>query len=162
MPKNPAFVAALHHRMMDLVCVLMLSGLLHLLGTQHPQLDGISGWTMLLAFLLMLAAAVAGKYTGCALAMRSIGFSWRESWAVGGLMNARGLMILIFINVGLAERIISRDVFSPAGAGRRGDDRHGPAALPVGHPEASERQLIAAAADPSDTLGTSVGASVRG
>ncbi|GAA2202854.1 cation:proton antiporter [Streptomyces bangladeshensis] len=161
MPKNPAFVAALHHRMMDLVCVLMLPAFFTFSGL-NTQLDGIAGWTMLLAFLLMLAAAVAGKYTGCALAMRSIGFSWRESWAVGGLMNARGLMILIFINVGLAERIISRDVFSllvlvaVVTTGM---------ALPLFRwaiPEASERQLIAAAADPSDTLGTSVGASVRG
>lgn len=44
--------------------------------------------------------------------MRALGFSTRESYAVGGLMNARGLMILIFINIGLAQGIITREVFS--------------------------------------------------
>ncbi|MBV7698123.1 hypothetical protein KWI83_21515 [Streptomyces sp. TRM70350] len=44
--------------------------------------------------------------------MKAAGFSWRESYAVGGLMNARGLMILIFINIGLAQGMITQDVFS--------------------------------------------------
>ncbi|MYR24466.1 cation:proton antiporter, partial [Streptomyces sp. SID6137] len=45
-------------------------------------------------------------------AMRTVGFTWRESWAVGGLMNARGLMILIFINIGLAQGMITPQVFA--------------------------------------------------
>ncbi|MFF5532930.1 cation:proton antiporter [Streptomyces cinerochromogenes] len=160
MPKNPVFVAALHQRMMDMVCVLMLPAFFTFSGL-NTQLDGIGGWSMLIAFLLMLAAAVTGKYTGCALAMRSIGFSWRESWAVGGLMNARGLMILIFINVGLADHIISRDVFSllvlvaVVTTGM---------ALPLFRwaiPETREKQLIAAASGASDPSDASVPASAR-
>lgn len=111
MPRNPAFRAALHNRMMDVVCVLLLPIFFAFSGL-NTELGGVTGWAMIGPFLLILAAGFVGKYAGCALAMRGVGFSWRESWAVGGLMNARGLMILIFINIGLAQGMISKDVFS--------------------------------------------------
>lgn len=111
MPRNPAFRDALHGRMMDIVCVLLLPIFFAFSGL-NTQLNGIAGWAMVGPFLLILAAGFFGKYFGCALAMKTVGFSWRESYAVGGLMNARGLMILIFINIGLAQGLITREVFS--------------------------------------------------
>ncbi|RKT08291.1 transporter (CPA2 family) [Streptomyces sp. 3211.6] len=111
MPRNPAFREALHSRMMDVVCVLLLPIFFAFSGL-NTELGGIAGWSMLVPFLLILVAGFIGKYVGCAAAMRTIGFSWRESWAVGGLMNARGLMILIFINIGLAQGMITSEVFS--------------------------------------------------
>ncbi|MFI1994889.1 cation:proton antiporter [Actinoplanes sp. NPDC020271] len=111
MPRHPAFRAALHNRMMDIVSVLLLPVFFTFSGL-NTQLGGLAGWAAVLPFLLILTAGFIGKYLGCALAMRSIRFSWRESFAVGGLMNARGLMILIFINIGLAYQIITPDVFS--------------------------------------------------
>lgn len=44
--------------------------------------------------------------------MRRIGFSWKESSSIGGLMNARGLMELIVANIGLSYGIISENVYS--------------------------------------------------
>ncbi|MFC9057712.1 cation:proton antiporter [Streptomyces sp. NPDC057074] len=111
MPRNPAFREALHGRMMDLVCVLLLPIFFAFSGL-NTQLNGLAGWGMVLPFLLILVAGFSGKYFGCALAMKGVGFSWREAYAVGGLMNARGLMILIFINIGLAQGMITQDVFS--------------------------------------------------
>ncbi|CAL9494932.1 cation:proton antiporter [Streptomyces sp. Tu 3180] len=111
MPRNPAFRAALHSRMMDVVCVLLLPIFFAFSGL-NTELGGITGWAMVGPLLLILAAGFFGKYAGCALAMRGVGFSWRESWATGGLMNARGLMILIFINIGLAQGMITKEVFS--------------------------------------------------
>ena len=111
MPRNPAFREALHSRMMDIVCVLLLPIFFAFSGL-NTELGGIAGWAMIGPFRLILMAGFVGKYAGCALAMRGVGFSWRESWAVGGLMNARGLMILIFINIGLAQGMITKDVFS--------------------------------------------------
>lgn len=46
------------------------------------------------------------------LAMKTLRFSWREAFAVGGLMKARGMMIIIFINIGLAQGLITKPVFS--------------------------------------------------
>ncbi len=111
MPRNPAFREALHGRMMDVVCVLLLPIFFAFSGL-NTELGGLAGWGMMAPFLVILAAGFIGKYVGCGTVMRGVGFSWRESWAVGGLMNARGLMILIFINIGLAQGMINKDVFA--------------------------------------------------
>ncbi|UMO99966.1 cation:proton antiporter [Amycolatopsis sp. EV170708-02-1] len=111
MPRNAAFRKALQDKMMDVTCVLLLPIFFAFSGL-NTQLNGLAGWAMILPFLVILIAGFVGKYFGCALAMRSIGFSWRESYAVGGLMNARGLMILIFINIGLAQQMITQELFS--------------------------------------------------
>ena len=60
---------------------------------------------------LVLAAAIAGKTMGCGLAARSGGLSWRESGCVATLMNTRGLMELIAINVGRELGVIPDSVF---------------------------------------------------
>jgi Kef-type K+ transport system membrane component KefB len=111
MPRDAAFREALHGRMMDFVSVFLLPVFFAFSGL-NTKLNSVTGAAMLLAFGMFLAAGFIGKYVGCGLAMRTMGFSWRESWAVGGLMNARGLMILIFINIGLSQHIISQEVFS--------------------------------------------------
>ncbi|MFJ6069818.1 cation:proton antiporter [Streptomyces sp. NPDC093065] len=111
MPRGAAFREALHSRMMDFVSVFLLPIFFAFSGL-NTKLDSVTGGATLLALGTFLAAGFFGKYVGCGLATRAVGFSWRESWAVGGLMNARGLMILIFINIGLSQRIISQEVFS--------------------------------------------------
>ncbi|MET9543766.1 cation:proton antiporter [Streptomyces sp. NPDC006627] len=111
MPRDAAFREALHGRMMDFVSVFLLPIFFAFSGL-NTKLGSVTGGVMLLALGSFLAAGFIGKYVGCGLAMRAVGFSWRESWAVGGLMNARGLMILIFINIGLSQRIITQEVFS--------------------------------------------------
>ena len=52
---------------------------------------------------LALAAAVGGKFVACMLAARAHGESWKDSAAIGTLMNARGLMELILLNIGGAK-----------------------------------------------------------
>ncbi|UBU09971.1 cation:proton antiporter [Nonomuraea gerenzanensis] len=111
MPRDPAFRQALHSRMMELVSTLLLPTFFTFSGL-NTQLGGIAGGAMLGAFGLILVAGFVGKYFGCSLAMRGIGFGRRESYAVGALMNARGLMILIFINIGLAQGMITQELFA--------------------------------------------------
>ncbi|MGV9378343.1 cation:proton antiporter [Nonomuraea sp. NPDC003707] len=111
MPRDPKFREALHGRMMEIVSTLLLPTFFTFSGL-NTHLGGIAGGAMLLAFGLILLAGFAGKYFGCALAMRGMGFGWRESYAVGALMNARGLMILIFINIGLAQGMINQELFA--------------------------------------------------
>ncbi|KAF8553036.1 hypothetical protein OG21DRAFT_1313288 [Imleria badia] len=53
-----------------------------------------------------------GKFTGCTLSSRALGFSWREATAVGSLMSCKGLVELIVLNVGLSAGILTRQVFS--------------------------------------------------
>jgi Kef-type K+ transport system membrane component KefB len=60
----------------------------------------------------VLLAAVLGKGVACYLAARATGISNREALGIGTLMNARGLMELIIINIGLQKGIISEGLFA--------------------------------------------------
>lgn len=60
----------------------------------------------------VLAAAILGKGVACWLAARATGISHREALGIGTLMNARGLMELIIINIGLQKGIISEGLFA--------------------------------------------------
>jgi Kef-type K+ transport system membrane component KefB len=61
---------------------------------------------------LIVIVACAGKLGGCALAARATGFTWRDAGTLGVLMNTRGLMELIVLNIGLELGVISPAVFS--------------------------------------------------
>jgi len=63
-------------------------------------------------FLLILLVAVAGKLGGSAIAARMTGMSWREALSIGTLMNTRGLMELVILNVGLEIGVISPALFA--------------------------------------------------
>ena len=79
------------------------------LNTQIGLLD--SGYLWLMAALVFVAA-VLGKGVACWLAARATGISNREAMGIGTLMNARGLMELIIINIGLQRGIISPALFA--------------------------------------------------
>ena len=66
----------------------------------------------LLACAAVLLAAILGKGGGCWLAARVTGLPQREALGIGTLMNARGLMELIIINIGLQQGIISPALFA--------------------------------------------------
>jgi Kef-type K+ transport system membrane component KefB len=101
----------LMHRIQPLTVALLLplfftySGL----NTQIGLLD--SWWLWGMAGLVLLAA-VGGKGVACWLAARATGLGNRESLGIGTLMNARGLMELIIINIGLQRGIISPALFA--------------------------------------------------
>jgi Kef-type K+ transport system membrane component KefB len=61
---------------------------------------------------LVLLVAVAGKFGGSAGAARLLGMPWREALAVGALMNTRGLMELVILNVGLDIGVITPTLFA--------------------------------------------------
>ncbi|MFC4031822.1 cation:proton antiporter [Streptomyces polygonati] len=74
---------------------------------------GLLGDPALLAFAAgCIVCAIAGKFVACWLVARAAGQSGQVALRIGTLMNARGLMQLIAINVGLAEGIVSRSMFT--------------------------------------------------
>ena len=79
------------------------------LNTQIGLLDSAYLWGMT---GLVMIAAVGGKGVACWLAARATGLSNRESLGIGTLMNARGLMELIIINIGLQRGIITPALFA--------------------------------------------------
>ncbi|WP_424211359.1 cation:proton antiporter [Streptomyces sp. BI20] len=60
----------------------------------------------------ILAVAVLGKWGGATTAARAMGRPWRESLAIGSLMNCRGLTELVVLNVGLELGVIGPDLFT--------------------------------------------------
>ena len=61
--------------------------------------------------VLILAVAVAGKVGGTVLASRLMKQSWKNSFALGALMNTRGLMELVVLNIGYDLGVISPEIF---------------------------------------------------
>ena len=79
------------------------------LNTKISLLNSGFLWLMCLA---VLVAAILGKGVACWLAARWTGISNREALGIGTLMNARGLMELIIINIGLQRGVISEGLFA--------------------------------------------------
>jgi Kef-type K+ transport system membrane component KefB len=79
------------------------------LNTKIGLLNSSFLWLMCGAVLF---AAVVGKGVACWVAARATGIANREALGIGTLMNARGLMELIIINIGLQRGIISEGLFA--------------------------------------------------
>jgi Kef-type K+ transport system membrane component KefB len=110
MPKETAFVRALASKLSDMTVVLLLPLFFAFTGLR-TSIGLISGdlWTVCGT---VIAAAVAGKWGGSMVAARMTGMGWREATAVGVLMNTRGLMELVILNVGLDIGVISPTLFA--------------------------------------------------
>lgn len=79
------------------------------LNTRMGLVDTTSAWVIC---VIVLLAACLGKGLACWLAARLNGEDSREAMAIGVLMNARGLMELIILNIGLERGIISPTLFT--------------------------------------------------
>jgi Kef-type K+ transport system membrane component KefB len=78
------------------------------LRTQITLLNDWSGWLMCLA---IIAVAIVGKLGGSMLMARWTGMSWRDSYSIGVLMNTRGLIELVVLNIGFDLGILSARIF---------------------------------------------------
>jgi len=71
-----------------------------------------AGWSVYGDFLLIMFVAVAGKWGATMIGARSKGMAWREACQLGLMMNTRGLVELVVLNVGLDIGILSPPLFS--------------------------------------------------
>jgi Kef-type K+ transport system membrane component KefB len=78
----------------------------------NTRLDMVNTQQLFLIALAIIAAACLGKGGACWAAARLSGEDNRTALAVGTLMNARGLMELIIINIGLQKGVIQPALFS--------------------------------------------------
>jgi Kef-type K+ transport system membrane component KefB len=79
------------------------------LRTQVGLLDSLASWAVCLAIIVV---ATVGKLGGTVAAARWTGLSWRDATALGALMNTRGLMELIALNVGYDLGILTPAIFT--------------------------------------------------
>lgn len=111
MPKAHEFRSKIGVRVESFSSVLLLPLFFTFTGlrTQIGLLDGVQDW---LLCLLIIAVATVGKLGGSAVAARLTGMGWSESLQLGALMNTRGLMELIALNIGYDLGILSPRVFT--------------------------------------------------
>jgi Kef-type K+ transport system membrane component KefB len=111
MPAAGGFRDKLVVRVENLSSVLLLPVFFAFTGlrTQIGLLNDAQDW---LICLVIIGVATAGKLGGSALAARLTGMKWRESLQLGALMNTRGLMELIALNIGYDMGILSQRIFT--------------------------------------------------
>ena len=109
-PRDSALAEDVAARLEDVVVVLLLPSFFAFTG-MRTEIGAIDGY-QLLACGLIIAVASLGKFGGSALAARAAGVPRRSAMALGILMNTRGLMELIVLNVGLELGVLSPTLFT--------------------------------------------------
>ena len=111
MPETNGFRQKINLRVENFSSVLLLPLFFAFTGlrTQIGLIDDLQGW---LLCLLIIAVATLGKLGGTAVAARLTGMSWSEALQLGALMNTRGLMELIALNIGYDLGILPPRIFT--------------------------------------------------
>ena len=111
MPDNQKFKQIFIEKVEDVALVLLLplffvfTGLRTQIGLLNdPYLWKVCG--------LVILVAVTGKFVGSALAARFIGQNWRDSLTIGALMNTRGLVELVALNIGYDLGVMTPEIFA--------------------------------------------------
>ncbi len=110
-PHDSGMARELTDRLEDIVIVLLLPAFFAYTGLR-TQIGLVSGYEQWMMCALIVAVASAGKFGGSVVAARITGLNWRDSSALGVLMNTRGLMELIVLNIGLEMNVISPTLFA--------------------------------------------------
>lgn len=110
-PHDSRVAQELGRKLHDVVTILLLPAFFAITGmnTRIGLIDGADNWLMCGAIILV---ATLGKFGGTIVAARFAGLDWRTSSALGVLMNTRGLMELIVLNIGLSLGVISPKLFA--------------------------------------------------
>ena len=111
MPAHAGFRDRLIERLESFSSVLLLPLFFAFTGlrTQFGLLSDSRSWLVCLA---VIGVATLGKLGGSMIAGRWAGMSWNDAFQLGALMNTRGLMELIALNVGYELGILSPAMFS--------------------------------------------------
>jgi Kef-type K+ transport system membrane component KefB len=110
-PRVPQWQLALRERLDMLVSVLLLPLFFALTG-MRTRLDLLNDTSMWLWAAVVLLAAVFGKMGGAALAGRWSGQSWRDAIALGALLNTRGLVELVVLNIAYSVGAFTPTLFT--------------------------------------------------
>ena len=99
------------HKLEDIVTILLLPAFFAYTG-MRTEIRLVSGWQAWVFSAVIILVATLGKFGGTVAAARFTGLDWRLSAALGVLMNTRGLMELIVLNIGLELGVISPTLFA--------------------------------------------------
>ena len=111
MPANINFRRIFIEKVEDVALVLLLP-LFFVFTGLRTQIGLLNEGHMWATCGAIIAVAVTGKFAGSAIAARFVGQTWRESLSIGALMNTRGLMELIVLNIGYDLGVLTPEVFA--------------------------------------------------
>jgi Kef-type K+ transport system membrane component KefB len=111
MPKEPRFVQYIVDRFETITVTLLLPLFFAFTGLR-TNIGLLKGPAMWFYCALIILVAAAGKLGGSMAAARMSGMEWREAAGLGTLMNTRGLMGLVILDIGLDIKIISPALFT--------------------------------------------------
>jgi Kef-type K+ transport system membrane component KefB len=97
---------------LDMIVSILLLPLFFALTGMRTRLDLLSGGRIWLWTGIVLFVAVAGKMGGAVLAARWTGQSWRYAVALGALLNTRGLVELVVLNIAYNAHVFSPTLFT--------------------------------------------------
>ena len=111
MPPDAGFRSVFIDKVEDVAVVLLLPLFFVFTGlrTQIALLNHIDLWK---ACGIIILIAVAGKFLGSSLSAKFVGQPWRDSLIIGALMNTRGLMELVVLNIGYDLGVLTPEVFA--------------------------------------------------
>ena len=110
-PHDSRLAAAVTISFEKFVLILLLPAFFAFTG-MRTEIGLLSGWHAWVTCGLIILVATLGKFGGTLIAARATGMGWRYAAALGVLMNTRGLMQLIILNVGLDLGVISPTLFT--------------------------------------------------
>ena len=111
LPRNGRGIADAIHRIESLSLALLLPLFFALTGLR-TRIDLLTDKSMWGYAVAILATAVVGKFVGTAFTAKATGTNWKDSFALGVLMNTRGLVELVILNAGLDLGILSPALFT--------------------------------------------------
>jgi Kef-type K+ transport system membrane component KefB len=111
MPSNATYRSFMKERLETFASAALLPLFFAFTGLR-TQITLLNDWQSWLIAAGIIAVAIAGKLGGSMLAARWTGMSWRESFSIGALMNTRGLVELIVLNIGYDLGILPARIFS--------------------------------------------------
>ena len=111
MPDIAKFRAIFIDKVED-VAVILLLPLFFVFTGLRTQIGLINDPFLWKVTACIIGVAVAGKFIGSALAAKFVGQNWRDSLTIGALMNTRGLMELVVLNIGYDLGVLTSEVFT--------------------------------------------------
>ncbi|KAJ3415660.1 hypothetical protein HDV05_004338 [Chytridiales sp. JEL 0842] len=111
MPRKNSFNVHLTERLEEFISTILLP-LFFTFSGLRTNIGTINSLYALGGCVLVISACIFGKLGGCAGACLAFGLPLRESLAVGTLMNAKGLVELIVLNIGLDAKLINPPIFA--------------------------------------------------
>ncbi|MES2240572.1 MAG: cation:proton antiporter [Bacteroidota bacterium] len=111
MPENNKFRNIFIEKVED-VSIIVLLPLFFVFTGLRTQIGLLNDPYLWKVTAIIIAVAVVGKFFGSAFAAKFVGQSWKDSLAIGALMNTRGLMELVVLNIGYDLGVLSTEIFT--------------------------------------------------